>query len=289
MAERSRGRGVAAAVGFFLLFAGLVGGGVLYIVALRRPSQAVDGFARAPIGCTTTLEFTETGTFFVYQEAGAPVGITDSGCDPAADPATSFGVEFTGDLVPALNVEDDGVSYDVDGFDGRSVARIEIDEVGTYSIEVRGDDVTVLAAIGRDPDDGVDDLRRMAIIVAGIGVALGLVLLVIAGRRSKHAAGSFVPDGPGWGPKQQVDSTWPPAAPRVDQRPINPQQPPEPVEVEPPPPPLPARSPAEAVSWEPPSGDAEELPPPEKSPGDTPVVPGVKPVLPEAPGRPSGT
>ena len=47
MAVQSRGRGTVAALGLFLLFAGLVGGGVLYIVAQRRPAQTVEGFARA--------------------------------------------------------------------------------------------------------------------------------------------------------------------------------------------------------------------------------------------------
>ncbi len=41
MAARSTARGTAAAIGLFLLFAGLVGGGVLYVVANQRPSQAV--------------------------------------------------------------------------------------------------------------------------------------------------------------------------------------------------------------------------------------------------------
>lgn len=289
MAVRSRGRGVAAAVGLFLLFAGLVGGGVLYIVALRRPGQAIDGFARAPIGCTTTLEFTETGTFFVYEEAGAPVEITTAGCDPAADPSADFGIEFVGDLLPALTVDDGGVSYDVDGFDGRAIQRIEIDVVGTYSVAVSGDDVTVLAAVGRDPDDGVDDLRQLAVIVAGVGAALGLVLLVLAGRRSKHAAVAIMPSGPGWGPKPQSESTWPPAAPRLDQVPIYPHRPSEPARVEDPPPPLPERPRSEAASWEPPSGDAAELPPPDPRAANTPSVPGVTPVLPATPGRPSGT
>ena len=68
---RSRGRGTAAAFGFILLFAGLIGGGVLYVRSLMWHDDAVEAFARAGVGCTTTLQFTETGTFYVFEETGA--------------------------------------------------------------------------------------------------------------------------------------------------------------------------------------------------------------------------
>ena len=232
MGVKSQGRGVAAALGLFLLFAGLVGAGVLYVVAERRPAQSVDGFARAPIGCTTTLDFTETGTFYVYEEVGATGDVADSRCQPVADPSASFDVEFFGDLTPGDVDDDDSISYDVDGFDGRSVQRVQITEPGEYSLAVTGDDLTVVAALGRDPDDGVDDLRRAAVIVAATGVVLGLLLLILSGRRSKKAATATPPQGPGWIPSSMVDSTaddasWPPKAPRVDQVPINPHRPSE--------------------------------------------------------------
>jgi hypothetical protein len=290
MAVKSKGRGTVAAFGLFLLFAGLVGGGVLYVVAQRRPGQVVDGFARAPIGCTTTLEFTETGVFYVYEEAGAKLEPVDGGCRPVVDPELDFNVDFTGDPVPESVIDDDRVSYDVDGFDGRAVQRIEIDQVGTYSIAVRGEDVAVVAAIGRNPNDGVNDLRWWALLVATSGAALGILLLVLAGRRSKLAATVSTPVGPGWGPgSHRPAGTWPPQAPRLDQIPINPHQPSEPAAPMPPPPPLPERSRAEAASWGPPGGDAEALPPPDPNAKPTPPVPGVTPVLPDAPGRPSGT
>lgn len=289
MAVKSKGRGAAAAVGLFLLFAGLVGGGVLYVVAQRRPGQVVDGFARAPIGCTTTLEFTETGEFYVFEEAGAAFEPVDGGCQPAVDSAVDFGVEFTGDVVPDSIVDDDRVSYDIDGFDGRSVLRIDIAEAGTYEVAVNGDDLTVLAAIGRDPDDGVSDLRWFALIVASVGAALGLLMLVLTGRRSRLAAKAVTPVGPGWGPSTRPAGEWPPRAPRLDQVPVNPHQPSEPAAPVPPPPPLPERSRSETATWEPPEGDAEALPPPDPDATSMPPLPGVTPVLPDTPGRPSGT
>lgn len=285
MAVKSRGRGTVATLGLFCLFAGLVGGAVLYVVAQRRPAQTVDGFARAPVGCSTTLEFAETGTFYVFEEVGADATEIGNGCEPVADPNARFTVEFTGELRPAVVASDgDDVSYDVDGFDGRSVQQVEIIEPGQYTIAVTGDDLTVAAAIGRDPDEGVDGLRRAALILAVVGVLLGLVLLTLSGRRSQRAAAVTTPSGPGWGPAQRAQGAAPESGgPTTGQVPVNPHAPPTPDEV---------------AAWEPPSGhasdgpEAPELPTraaPPKSAGESAPPGSDAPVLPDTPGRTSGT
>lgn len=267
MAVTSRGRGMAAAFGLLCLFIGLVGGAVLYIVALRRPAQTVDGFARAPVGCVTTLEFSETGSYFVFEEVGADIETIGNGCQPTIDPDARFDVQFNGDLQPAdVTAGGDVVSYDVDGFDGRSVQRIEITVPGQYTIEVAGDDPTVAAAIGRDPDTGVADLRRAALILAVAGLALGLVLLTASGRRSKRAAVVNTPSGPGWGPTERaVGEPTTSGGPLRGQVPVNPH------------------APSDTPVWQPPSGEAAgEAEPPLPGPGEAPV-------LPDTPGRTSGT
>jgi hypothetical protein len=91
---------------------------------------------------------------------------------------------------------------------------------------VEGDDPSVVAAVGRDPELGVKELRRGAIVVGVVGVVLGALMLLLAGRRSKRAA-TFVdaPGGPGWGPAPRRGPcvpTWPPEPPRVPQVPVNP-------------------------------------------------------------------
>ncbi len=288
MAVRSKGRGTAAAIGLFILFAGLVGGGVLYVVSQNRPSQTVEGFARAPIGCTTTLEFSEVGTFYVFEEAGVVFEAVDGSCQPVATPSASFGVEFTGDLEPDSLVADTSVSYDVDGYDGRSIQRIEITQPGEYSVAVTGTDLTVVAALGRDPNDGVDDLRQTALMIAIGGVVLGLLLLTLSARRSKRAATFSAPDGPGWGPgvAQRVGG-WPPESPNINQVPVNPHQPLQPAHAV-----LPERPPADPSMWTAPTGDAEPLPPPDPAapPPPPPVAEDeVEPVLPDSQGRTSGT
>lgn len=224
MARKSKGRGTAAAFGLLLLFAGLIGGAVLYMLSVRRPSEVVDGFARAPVGCTTTLRFTETGTFYVYEDLGPVIKVPDGGCEPTANPAQTFGFDMQGPDGPVVQRADAGLSYDTDDHLGNSVARIEIDVAGEYVVVVVGDDPAVVAAIGRDPDDGVDDLRQGAIIVAVIGVVLGGLLLVLAGRRSKKAAAFLSPDGPGWGPQQGGERVMVSAEPVVRSA-VNPHEP----------------------------------------------------------------
>jgi hypothetical protein len=224
MAIKSKGRGTAAAFGLLLLFAGLVGGAVLYMLSVRRPADAVDGFARAPVGCTTTLRFTETGTFYVFEDLGPVIEVPDGGCEPTADPAQTFAFDMQGPDGPVVPRADASLSYDTDDYVGNSVARVEIDVAGEYEVVVVGDDPAVVAAIGRDPDDGVDDLRQRAIAVAIIGVVLGGLLLLLAGRRSKQAAAFLAPDGPGWGPRQGGDRVMPPAESGVRSA-VNPHQP----------------------------------------------------------------
>src|SRR4029079_12481655 len=74
-------------------------------------------------------------------------------------------------------------------------------ESGTYELDVRGDSVESWAAVGRDPSENVDEMRRGAIIVALLGVLLGGLLLALAGWRSKKASTPSIPEGPGWGPR----------------------------------------------------------------------------------------
>ena len=93
---RSRGRGAAAAFGFILLFAGLIGGGVLFVLSLQRHDKAIEKFARAGVGCTTSLEFSKSGTFYVYEETEGEFDPQEIGCEPAATPGQAFGFDFLG-------------------------------------------------------------------------------------------------------------------------------------------------------------------------------------------------
>lgn len=282
---RSRGRGAAAAFGFILLFAGLIGGGVLFVLSLQRHDKAVENFARAGVGCTTSLEFSKTGTFYVYEETVGDFDPQEIGCEPTATPDQAFSASFDGPA-PVSPRPDSSINYDTGDFVGASVARFDITESGTYRLAVRGDSVESWAAVGRDPSDSVDEMRRGAIIIAAVGIVLGGLLLALAGRRSKRAATPSIPQGPGWGPQPGDGAmrAWPPEPPRIPQVPVNPHQPDTPASVAPPPPPLPAREPGSAAPprspWAPPppgAGPVHTAPP---EPAERPKPPDLPPTLP---------
>lgn len=192
--------------GLLVVLAGLIGAAVLYVASQRRPEQAVDEFARAPVGCTTTLEFTDTGTFYVYEErsdiAAAPLG----DCQPVADPSAAFGFSLSDANGDVDRIADLEVTYEFGARSGQSISSFEVTEAGRFDIEVVGDDLTVVAAIGRDPDESVADLRRAAIAVGLLGLIIGGVLLFLSGRRSRHAtAPADPPTGAVWHRSNDLD------------------------------------------------------------------------------------
>lgn len=235
MPKGGHGRGVIAAIGLLVLFAGLVGGGVLWVLADREPESAAESFARAVTGCTTTLTFGEPGEFYVYEELSGIVAPVD-GCQPSTLPGRPFTFTVTtttGAEVP--RVADDSVSYDLDVGAGTSVARITIPEAGEYRISVLGADPAIVAAIGGDPEDGVASLRQGAIAAIAGGLVLGGFLLWLSGRRSKKAATFTGLADPGWGVTERDharraearETSWPPVSPDVRQVPVNPMAPDE--------------------------------------------------------------
>lgn len=253
MAGSSRGRGTALGFGIALLVIGIVGAIVLWIMAERRPGDAVDSFARAPVGCTTRLRFDQTGTFYVYEETGGPVEPPAGDCVPAADPSEPFSFTIADDTgEPIVHRRDDTVSYDVDGRAGTSVGRVQIADAGEYSMTVRGDDVSAVAAVGRNPTDGVSDLRAGAVAIGIAGVLLGSLLLLFS-RLAKPQPPSDVPE-PGWGPWPDAPTgSWPPQPPKFD---VPSEVPPlvtPPADLPPPPPPGPVPTSVPVSPWAPPS------------------------------------
>lgn len=236
MPKRGHGRGAIASIGLLLLLAGLLGGGLLWVLSQREPNRAAEAFARAAPGCTTTLTFANPGDYWVYEELSGvlePAG----GCVPSTNP----GLQFTFDLRDATGrdlpiVEDESMTYDLDAGAATSRARFTITEPGTYEISVLGSDPAVVAAIGGDPEAGVARLRQGAIAAAIAGGVLGVLLLWASGRRSRRAATFANPEDPGWGVTErdklrraaaQQGESWPPALPDIRQVPVNPHAPDE--------------------------------------------------------------
>lgn len=233
MARRSHGRGAVAALGLLVLFAGLVGGAVLWLMSAREANRAAEGFARAAPGCTTTLTFTEVGEYYVYEELS---GIADSvaGCEPTASDGSRFAFVVNRPDGSEVDVEIDGsITYDLDAGTATSIGRIDIDRPGAYEISVVGSDPAVVAAIGGDPEERVPTLRNAAIAAAIVGVVVGGLLLVLSGWRSRKAARFDSPLDPGWGVTERDrarrttgSDDWPPAVPSIGgQVPVNPHDP----------------------------------------------------------------
>src|SRR5690606_26166445 len=124
MGVRSRGRGVAATFGLLLVLVGIAGVVVLWVMAERRPEQAVEGFARGPVGCTTTLEFGDVGTFYLYEELVGTTSDAFAECAPSATPGSEFSVELLDDGRPIPTRADRSITYDTDAATGTSVARV---------------------------------------------------------------------------------------------------------------------------------------------------------------------
>ncbi len=241
MPARSRGRGVTAAVGWLLLCGGIIGAIALVLVGQRRFENTIDTFARAQVGCATTLRFTDPGTFYVYEETIDPdvatdpvTGVEAGECVPAGIPGSEFSFTLsTGDGV-VRTVRDRSITYEQDGRTGESYSTFEVAAPVTVDIAVSGPDTNTVAAVGRNPVEARDEMRRAAVILGVAGVVLGVLLLVLSGRKSRRAGALVLPDGPGWSrpipPAPPV--VWPPSGPSISgvvpttsQQPINPHMP----------------------------------------------------------------
>jgi hypothetical protein len=198
-----------------MLFVGLVGAGVgLWAASGERRANNVAGFARAPAGCDTTLDFDSTGTFVVFFETSGEFTKLPGACDAErsydrdvddiADPELTLlgpdGVGIDFDVAPE-------VRYDVDGFVGASMRTVQIETLGDHLLQVgftSGEPFAV--AVGRSPDTGVALLRWAAVASAFSGFVLGGGFLAFATR---PRVGPTMPVAP-WVPNEHV---WPLAPP----------------------------------------------------------------------------
>ncbi|MGA1075942.1 MAG: hypothetical protein ACO307_12545 [Ilumatobacteraceae bacterium] len=173
-----------------------------WYAAIARPAQNVERLSRAAIGCTTTLEFAVTGTFYVFEERGTDGAAVPDGCVAMPSGGDVLDVEVT-DGSRTLAIRDDrSASYDLSGPGGAtatSLGRFEIDRVGRYEITAIGPDADVVVAIGRSPDRGVAALRAVAVALLGCGLVVAGLVLVHGRRRVEPTVTSTTwapPSGP---------------------------------------------------------------------------------------------
>ena len=122
------------ALGIVLLVLGVGGGAALFLLAGSTREETIARFARAPAGCTTTLEFDKVGTYDVYIELTGTVGAVGGDC---AGNGQSY--QWAGTTLPAYAltmVDGDGQSvvlapstahsYDTGTWRGQTVNQVQI-------------------------------------------------------------------------------------------------------------------------------------------------------------------
>jgi len=164
---------------------------LLWFTAERRYDDNVAGFARAPSGCATTLEFERVGTFTLYVETTGMLASLQGDCDTVEaydrDPADAPAVHL--ELRPVdgepLDIDDvDGPSYDTGAFVGVGRGVVEVLDAGDHVITVDSDGGPAFAvAVGGEPGDGVALLRWGAAAAAIVGLVAAGALFVVASRR----------------------------------------------------------------------------------------------------------
>ena len=178
-----------------MLIAGLAAGLALVLVRDQVEKKTVEDFARAPVGCTTSLEFDDTGEFVVYIETKGSTPDLGGDCD-----TTGGDYERTDDDLPrvALSLLDedgnelelesaDGPEYDTGEFKGVATSTVQIDDAGTYRLTVTSDDDDFAIAIGGDASKDADDVASMGVGLIGLGVLVGGTLLVVGLVRRRHS------------------------------------------------------------------------------------------------------
>ena len=199
-------------VGELVMLAAIGGGVALYVTSSNTYESAVRAMARAPLGCTTSLDFAKAGTFNVFVETtGSTADIrgdcaaNDASYDRSATDLPQVELVLTDaddkqfDLVRA-----DGIAYDAGGFVGSSVRTVRIDEPGSYRLQVSSDDDNFAISIGKDPQKDADNQRNLGIGLAALGLIVGGGLTLLGLRRKQPPSVPQV--GPTWGqqgPTQQ--------------------------------------------------------------------------------------
>ncbi len=256
MAEHRARRGRMLVVGVLLLVGLLATAVVLWVAAGEREADNVAGFARAPVGCDTTLDFESVGTFVLYVETTGAFDQLAGECD------VELQYDRDADDVPVVDLtlrdpggeeveidESTGVDYDVDGFVGSSVGEVEIGTTGDHVLTVAptgGESFAI--AVGRQPDEGVALLRWGAVAAAIGGLILGGLFLVVGSRRPPAPpapTAPWTPDGQPWPASPPGFPVPPPTTGAVG--PVGPPLPAAPI------PPAPAVPDGRSSPWGPPA------------------------------------
>lgn len=184
------------AAGIVVLIVGLLAAGGLWFSAEQRESDAVRDFARAPIGCDTTLNFEVAGEFLVFVETKGEIGDVAGSC---VAPGVFGQLGALQDLPPVRLVltgsngaevaldSRTGLDYDADGSAGQVIRTFVVENPGDHVMRVEStndsESAVFAIAIGRDPSDGVQRLQIGALVAGLASLVAGLALIAMSRRR----------------------------------------------------------------------------------------------------------
>ena len=214
MSSTSTRRAWMLVVGVLVLVGGLVTAAALWYASGQRLDDNVAGFARAPSGCATTLDFDRTGEFVLHLETTGTLDDLAGDCDAATTYDRDDAVDPELDLVDpdgaTVPIEREvGDSYDTAGFVGRQIATVVIETPGDHVLAVAADGGQFAIAVGHDARSGVEVLQWSAIATAIVALLGGGVLLVVGSRQPPAAQESDAV----WQPDDRSLATWPAAPP----------------------------------------------------------------------------
>lgn len=200
---------------------GIGTGIVLVALSGSAKEETVKKFARAPVGCTTTLEFDRPATFTLYIETKGSISSIDGDCAAAgttyrrgnADvPQVSLTLLNSADKESVLTASS-SPNYAAGQFAGQAYQQVAITEPGTYRLTVTSDDTDFAIAVGGKPDADAKAMSLAGVGAATIGVVLGGLLILLGLRRKKSP-----PQAPGgglnamWQPTHTAVPAWQPQA-----------------------------------------------------------------------------
>ena len=179
--------------GIGVALVGIVTGVALLALSGAAKEKTVKRFARAPVGCTTTLQFDKAATFTIYIETKGSVGAVGGDCAASGSSYERSDGELPSVSLTLLNSADaevaqtatDTPSYSVGAFDGQGYQRLEITEPGIYRLTVTSDASDFAIAVGGDPDVDANALSVGGVGAALAGFLLGGVLMLLGLRKKK--------------------------------------------------------------------------------------------------------
>lgn len=194
VAPPRRRRGVGA-IGVALLVAGVALGATLITQGSSAEADTVAGYARAPIGCSTTLRFDRSGMFTFFIETKGRVGSLGGNC---ARDNRSFEHSGSAPVVqleltdaagkPVALTNYDGMSYDTGSYVGVATAQAMVVAGATYRLAATASTDDIGVAVGGSPVARRNELITWGSISLFVGGLVGGALIAYGRRRNKPSS-----------------------------------------------------------------------------------------------------